>query len=353
MSFPYSFSGGSSMPMPTSMVYALSHRSITVLNSLLYEKAQELESKSFGKKTAALTVNEITQSIIQAYAAVFESRLGGDPSKPTFDILKDRELTVAFHLKGSTVLNLIEELKLESIDLDTTLDFSKIPIPCEYLSSEETIRAFFSSPQGRVYLRDFYVEVSHEATKRLLLIDNEKTYIKNQALKAVSNAEIPLKTAEDIELLKDKFFNNLLLFAGNSTFLITFGSIDFAIKVPFMHTSSCVHKADSLEIQIPIHPLTCHLLAQSCSVISSLSLSEALEHLTKKTISIADPSSIQHNGFERIVYALTQGWSSPEKDMIYVLLEELVSRTSLEKQVSNLPFERLYALLRKKYTHQV
>jgi hypothetical protein len=331
-------------------VSTLSHRQVEVLSQLLYENRHELYSKSYGTKTLALSVNEICLALIQAYASVFEARLGGNPHKPTGDILRDRHLTVCFSVKGSTVANLLTDQDISGCDLDTTLDFSQIPVPLTVPVGPESVRTFFSSPQGRICLRDFYFAVSFDATKRLLRIDNAKIMIKNIALKAAGKPEIPLKTESEIEHLKDKFFNNLLLFAGNSTFLITFGSIDFAIKVPFMFSLSSVHKADALEISIPVNPFTCNLIHEISTYHSPYTLEEATGLLRDKTISIADPHAIQFNGFERIVYALTQGWTVLNKQELLILLVELFSRTTPEAQSTTLPLERFYALLSKKKT---
>lgn len=351
MSFPYPFSPSflhesSGAAMPT-----LDAKKISILTSLLYEKGHELFSKTAAQKTLALTVNEICQALIHAYAVTFEARISGHRFKPVFQILKDRELSVCFSLKGSTVTSLIEGQDLSCCDLDTGLEFNQIPIPPAFISNEEKIREFFSSLEGRSYLKDFYFEVAFEATKNLLRLDNEKIIQRNLILGALGHKAIPLKSEPEIELLKDKFFNNLLLFAGSGTFLITFGAVDFAIKVPYMNALSSTHKADSLEIKIPINPLTCHAIPAASWLHSSYSMEESLSLLASKKVSIFQPQLIQFNGFERIMYAVTQGWSVIEKENLFVLLIDLFKRTTLEKPFTEIPLERLYFLMTKKMTN--
>lgn len=326
----------------------LSLKSMTILNSVLYEPGQELYSKSYGRKTLAFTVNEICQSLIHAYGSVFEARMGGDRNAFCFDIFKRREISISFGIKGSTAGRIVEENEVEAVDLDTSLTFSKVPIPLEHSSTPETVRAFFSSSPGRQFLKEFYIEVSHDATRRLLRLDNEKTLIRNLALKAAGHPEIALKSESEIEMMKDGFFNNLLLFSGNSTFLITFGSIDFSLKVPYMISHSSVHVADSLEILVPVHPITQHLVPQISIYYAPHALHEVFDLYRKKIIVIPDPSLVQHNGFERVIYAMTQGWSILDKDQLAALMKDLYARSQPDVQIKPVPFERLLALFEKK-----
>lgn len=326
---------------------SLGDKKVSLLNTLLYEKEHNLFSKSSLQRTVAFTVNEIFQAIIYAYAATFEAKVEGSSSKTSLDILKEREITISFSIKGKTVACLLEEQQSSS-DIDTTLDFSKIPLPQLESTSEGSIKAFFSSPAGRSYLKDYYVKVAEEATKALLRLNNEKTKIKNLILAASGIAPTTLIAEHEIEMLKDKFFSNLLLFTGNSTFLLSFGDVDFAIKVPYMNSSSCLHKADSLEIKIPLHPLTYHLLSQQAVLTSASLITEALSLLREKKISISEPHKIQFNGFERIMYVITQGWSVVEKESLYVLLQDFGLRSIRPQLHTDLVFERLYALLIKK-----
>jgi hypothetical protein len=351
MTLSHPFLSASSAGAKRPLMATFGQKKVTDLTSILYEKGHELFSRTTHQKTLALSVNEICRAIIQAYASTFESRLQGNPLSPTADILKYRELSVCFSIKGSTVSHLLEDQDLSSLDLDTSFYFDKIPVPKEALSSDQTVQAFFSSPAGRAYLRDFYIEVACEATKRLLRLNNEKIATRNILLAHSLHALIPFKTEEEIDLLKDKFFNNLMLFAGNGTFLLTFGSIDFAIKVPFMNAVSNTHVADSLEINIPLHHKTCHTLPQEAFLSSTSPMDEALALLRQKKVSIFEPHKIQFNGFERIMYALAQGWSVIEKEPLCVLLLDLHTRTFKEHSITEIPLERLHFLLTKKISH--
>lgn len=348
MSFPFQPHSSSAAAAGEAASIPLNARCLQSLGALIYETGQELSSKLSSKKTVAFTVNEIAQTIIHAYAEVYEKRVSGHAGKLAFDIFRERNLSVNFSIKGSTVAKLIQEQTLSSIDLDTSLEFNDIPLPSRVDRSLDAVRAFLASPHGRIYLRDFYVEVACDATKRLLRLDNEKTFIINRGLAAQGQSLIPLKTEDEIEILKDKFFNNLLLFAGNSTFLITFGSIDFALKVPFMESNSYIHKADSLEIIVPVHLITCHLLPAHAHIKAACTTEEALSLLSSKTIAITDPHQIKFNGFERVIYSVTQGWSVLDKDSLWVLFSELFTRIQPSEQFSDIPFERLHALLVKK-----
>lgn len=331
-------------------VNLLQDHQIEVLSFLLFQKGHQLDIKQIYQKTQPLTVNEMAVAIIQAYAATLELYLTGNPLKQTRDILRTRDLSVGIAITGSCVTSAILKEDFRSADLDIKLEFSKIPVPNTIDLSTEARKSFFLSEEGGVFLKKFHQMVAFEAAKRLLRLNNQKTLIQNEALKLAGLAPLPLKTEIEIESLKGSLFKNLLLFSGHAAYLLTFDDIDFFFKIPGMSCSTSLHLADSVMLRVPLDENICHLIPDRAFFDSIHGTKLCIHLMQDKVIHITHPDRIEFNGFERIIYAVTQGWSIPETGALFVLLKELFARTVPEKQKTPLPFERFFSLMNKKKT---
>lgn len=306
-----------------SFIKRLEDYHIRDLSFLLAEKGYGLNIWSM-KQDVIFTVNDIAIAVIKAYFCVFEKYCSGSISKSISDGLKDRDLNVVLSVQGGAVSRILgDSLSLAGVDL--RLEFNKIPIPSALLVDPLKIQTFLHSQEGGLFLKGFYKEVAFEALAQLLSL------------------KLP-----GIELDNINPFNNMLLFSGNSKFLLGLGRVNITFITPGMGSRSSLHAADSLEVLVPVDKASYTLLTEHAVFQSLQGVAHAMGLIQDKVIHIVDPEKIEFNGFERIIYAVTQGWSIPSEEALFVLLKQLFVRTTPEAQKTNLPFERFFFLINKK-----
>lgn len=297
----------------SAQIATLHDRQLADLRSCLHEKDFHLKSKQSELMRIAFKADALIHAVLRAYVAEY-SCVQRQPLAADLDHwMKERGISVALCLKGGFAFHLFTESGVMARDLDALITVSHLP----------------HDPSLPMANRHFFKQVAYRALTSLLS-------------DASSRSSIPLHP--------DDFLENLLLFSDNSLFLMSFAGIDFAFPIPSENGrpiavvgSNFAH--ESLRVKIPLSRLRADL-SLPCSLTSehAIPLAQLRQLFQEKVILIPHPELIQHNGFERLCYAISRGWTTHEQDPVRVLLRSFASRSS-----DGLDFDLLIKLIQKKH----
>jgi hypothetical protein len=296
--------------------FPLHERQLQHLGAVLREKDFLLRSPSAGLLQVACKADRLIRTVLTAYLREYSFRVQ-DPLTDSLDAwMKKHDIQITLFLKGGVASSLFTETPFRSGDLDSMISISRLP----------------HDPQ-RVYdNRVFYRQVAYRAVKTLL---DDYHHGRHH------------------DLQPDQFFDNLYLFADNSLFLMSFAGIDFAFPIPRYNGKATTQVGstflqESLKIQIPLKQLRPQLSTE-CQLTSDFCVEHSLFEtiFRQQLILIPEPEKIAHNGFERLAYALSKGWTAPEPRAVLILVREWMQRTDATG-TPVLSLERLWRLNVKK-----
>lgn len=305
-------SGSAEAHVGTRQMPILDGRRVKILNDLLFEKDFVLTSKKhhlgagFSQSTP-FKVDALIQKVISAFVSEFLSK----HKSP----LADPILTASLELKGSTAVEIFQGSDLETSDLDLTLKFNRLP----------------HDPRDRYQNILFFKAVARTVSRDLL----EAKFGKSQA-----------------EVLANDFFDKIIVTEDNSFFLVGFGGIDIVIPIPRIDSLDaaprCTFLEESLKVCIPLAGCTINReLPPFITSEFNVPLEQIQESLKAKLVHIPAPERIGFNGFERLCYTLTKGFTTLHMDSLVVLVKDLHARTT-SSPMHALPLDRLRALILNK-----
>ncbi len=300
----------------------LSIKQVDWLNHLLYEEKFILKSKD-RSIVVALKAHQLFETLVFAYQLEYRE-------VAALKRLAEKEISVKISIKGSTASKVVASSDFEkALDVDALVEFDSLPH--DPLSVRDN--------------QNFYRRVACNTIMQLL---------RQHHPEGIGRID------------PNDFFDNLILFKDNSLFLISFAGIDFALPVPQEHTSltrplgsTFIH--ESLKIEIPFHE---GRIQKDCSYLLKSDFPIDFEILKKifleKIIVIPNAQAIAYNGFERLSYSLTKGWTTLDLKPVQILIEDFHQRANRMKMqdvivsgktaYSEDPLDRFYRLVTKKYT---
>ena len=281
------------------------------LKNFLVNKEISLINKCLQIEVGVFKVNQIFESVIEAYQA----------ASSNYCILnKEKVKAISFSLfiKGGTASCLFLDKPTDfGADIDCVIESSTIPYNPAYVTHH----------------KDFYRLVAKTAILYLLRIKQ------------------PLLS----EINVDDYLQNLFLFPDHSKFLFTFGGVDFVFKIPLpiiklSPISEVTFLHESLQIAIPLNSgkinlESNHHFESLCHVDF-----EVIKAVFKKqVIVIPCIESLQFNGFERLIYSISRGWiiDTDQIGQVRELYRGFISRVDRLGQPLN-PMDRLYELIKSK-----
>lgn len=288
------------------------------ITHLLFEKDFSLFRKIDRFKIAAFKIHQLLEANFFAYAQEYAFRLEGSSANdlPANELIEKYDLSFRVFLKGSTASTIYENKEFsDDLDVDTVVEVNKLP----------------HDPSNYFINRDFYRNVAYRAIRVLLSSISKELAVIHKP---------------------DELLENLMLFTDNSFYLISFANLDFSYKIPgttSLDKISSTFLHESLRIQLPCSQGT---IQKDAPFILDSDFNKELKDIDEvffqKLISIPRPSLVHHNGFERLIYSMTKGWTCIEVDAIRILFLDFSIRNLTEK--GSIPLERFHRILSKKKT---
>jgi hypothetical protein len=290
-----------------------SHQTVGI-NHLLYHKDVKIVNKLNPQMSVTSKVNTLFEILIACYVLEYSKRLS--PFLMTTDVcqlMRNWDISVAVYIKGSTASSAISNQGVSpDADLDTVIEFNRLP----------------HDPRDFEANQEFYKTFTRNALKSVL-----KTYLAQQPglIDPVSLAQVSCELDKK-EFSGNDFLQNLILFRDNSLFLVSVGGVDFAFPVPRLPgvpqkcDNTFLH--ESLKIQIPcVGPRLNYRDTYRFGSEFNYDIEFIQRVFLEKIIVIPNPHGLQHNGFERLLYSVSKGWTTLEIFPVFVLIQEFFKRT--------------------------
>jgi hypothetical protein len=266
----------------------LNERQVALLNEIFLEKDFFLSQKDwttgalrFRLTNIAFKANQVFKSLIKSYIKTLMASEGCSELRWKKYVV-ERALQIKIQLKGSSASSIFsEEGFSDEVDLDASIKLYDCPrSTCDgrYVNREKLLQ--------------FFGKVAENAISNLLK-------------KRFKGRDLPFW-----DLFREKF----ILFSDNSTFLISFCGIDFSFSFPiftgYKRGSTFLH--ESLSIYLPFREGKFCIngdLEIPLSTEFSTSSEKVAEAFDEKIIVIPEAETLTHNGFERLSYSISKGWS--------------------------------------------
>lgn len=261
---------------------------VSKLNTLLFEKDFFLKNKECALLIGAFKANQLFESLIQSYIETCKSYLIPSMKISAEEFVEKFSPSVGIKIKGGTATKLFAGDKIaEDTDLDSAILFDQFP------------------PIDRTH-------------------KNLKTFYKSVAIRAISQL---LKSYPEAATCyrPESFLENFVVFQNGSLCLISFANIDFALPIPHSvkkRESTFLH--ESLSITLPF--LESRLQRSEMYQMGAefpVNLSQLIDIFQKKIIVIPNPKALEYNGFERLIYSVSKGWTILDRASVQELLNEL------------------------------
>jgi hypothetical protein len=304
----------------------LESRHVEVVDRILFKRDFHLKNKRSDYTTPAFKADVLFQAVIQSFIFEYAKSVKDFSCASMKDFMERHELSCRVYIKGGSAANIFNAKEDTKSDLDSVIEFNKLPHDP-------------SIPQAN---QQFFRSIAYETIQHLI-----RTHLKKEA---------PFLNPAD-------FFENLILFSDNSLFLLSFGGIDFVFPIPKPFEKGDAKQGncflhESLRISIPVAggkiQKQIEYIAESDFEID-LNFLERVFH--ERIVCIPKPEAVLYNGFERLCYTISKGWTILDEKALNILIQDLVFRT---KALSITPcttstfmfteqgLHRLYKLVQKK-----
>ncbi len=278
----------------TSFELQLTGRSQTALSDLLSKK-----DFNFQKITTAGKSYSIDFKIINLFKKIVTSYNKTYTEYSSSGSFLKSDISAKIYLTGGSATDLTSAMLLDGEplqvggDLDFKIDFEKYPL----------INRVYAEP-----LKEFYVTVFCNAIKELFIESGQ--------------------TAPTDSEIKSYFFQKLKLFDDSSAFLVNFGGIDFSFPTSSLTKSRCyTFNHEALFVYLKDISLTRSSLNDFVVKSAAGDTKETIQEIiTNKVIHIKEAAEIQYNGFERLAYSMTKGWSIHDPEQVKILIRDFGKR---------------------------
>jgi hypothetical protein len=278
----------------TSFELQLTGRSQRALSDLLSKK-----DFNFRKITTVGKSYSIDFKIINLFKKIITSYNKTYTEYSSSGSFLKSDISAKIYLTGGSATDLASAMLLDREplqvggDLDFKIDFEKYPL----------INRVYPEP-----LKEFYVTVFCCAIKELFIDSGQA---------APTDSEI-----------KSYFFQKLKLFDDLSAFLVNFAGIDFSFPTSSLTKSRCyTFNHEALFVYLKDISLTRSSLNDFVVKSAVGDTKETIEEIiTNKVIHIKEAAEIQYNGFERLAYSMTKGWSIFDPEQVKILISDFRKR---------------------------